>query len=201
MPKYFVIKLSLLGIISSVLFTVCVMSQDKSSQENQNEQIAGRKTNVKKRSIELSEIISGGVPQDGISALDAPKFVSINEAGKWLKTNEPVISLEIGREVRAYPLQILIWHEIVNDSFLARYRIRIRLENFIDFDRNDLFHRAQAFIGLSFEEKGFLVDIVVTDIRIASVIPVVARFPRKNFAFGKSLRKLRETDDLGGKLI
>ena len=116
MPKYFVIKLSLLGIISSVLFTVCVMSQDKSSQENQNEQIANWKTNVKKRSIELSEIMSGGVPKDGIPALDAPKFVSINEAGKWLKTNEPVISLEIGGEARAYPLQILIWHEIINDE-------------------------------------------------------------------------------------
>ena len=38
--------------------------------------------------------MSGGVPKDGIPALDAPKFVSINEAGKWLKTNEPVISLE-----------------------------------------------------------------------------------------------------------
>ncbi|MBA3568257.1 MAG: DUF3179 domain-containing protein, partial [Pyrinomonadaceae bacterium] len=38
------------------------------------------------------------------------------EAGKWLGGNEPVIALEVEGEVRAYPLQILIWHEIVNDE-------------------------------------------------------------------------------------
>ena len=38
------------------------------------------------------------------------------EAAAWLADNEPVISLEIDGEVRAYPLQILTWHEIVNDT-------------------------------------------------------------------------------------
>ena len=71
--------------------------------------------------IDLSEILSGGVPKDGIPALDDPKFVSIDNAAKWLRPTEPVIALEILGQARAYPLQVLIWHEIVNDQFNGRY--------------------------------------------------------------------------------
>lgn len=116
MSKHLFVKLSILGVISSLLFTVCVMSQDKIETESEREQIGGWKTNVAKRSIELDELMSGGPPKDGIPALDAPEFVSAAKAGKWLKPNEPVISLKIAGEARAYPLQILIWHEIVNDE-------------------------------------------------------------------------------------
>jgi hypothetical protein len=41
--------------------------------------------------------------------------VSPDEASQWLADNEPVIALEINGDARAYPLQILTWHEIVND--------------------------------------------------------------------------------------
>ena len=54
-------------------------------------------------------------PRDGIPALDGPQFVSADEAQSWLGENEPIVSLEISGEAKAYPLQILIWHEIVND--------------------------------------------------------------------------------------
>jgi hypothetical protein len=59
--------------------------------------------------------VSGGPPKDGIPAVINPRFVTPDEAGRWLKPKEPVISLVVGNEARAYPLQILIWHEIVND--------------------------------------------------------------------------------------
>jgi len=117
MPKHYILRLSFFGVICSFLLTIWVLSQDKNGKpENKNEQTIGWKTNVDKSSIDMSEIMSGGVPKDGIPALEAPKFVSINEAGKWLKPNEPVISLKIEGVARAYPLQILIWHEIVNDE-------------------------------------------------------------------------------------
>lgn len=74
------------------------------------------KTNFKKHSVPLSEIISGGPPKDGIPAIDKPAFETVEAAGKWLKPREPVILLERGAEARAYPLQILIWHEIANDT-------------------------------------------------------------------------------------
>ena len=72
-------------------------------------------TDFDNRVVELSEIQSGGVPKDGIPAIDDPEFVSADVAMQWLDENEPVIVLEILGKARAYPLQILIWHEIVND--------------------------------------------------------------------------------------
>ncbi|HKA12202.1 MAG TPA: DUF3179 domain-containing protein [Candidatus Dormibacteraeota bacterium] len=76
----------------------------------------GWKTNFDKHSVSLSEISSGGPRKDGIPPLDHPKFVGAAEASTWLKPAEPVIALTVGAESRAYPMQILIWHEIVNDT-------------------------------------------------------------------------------------
>jgi len=58
---------------------------------------------------------SGGPPRDGIPAIDNPLFVTITDAAEWLGLNEPVVSLRVGDTAKAYPLQILIYHEIVND--------------------------------------------------------------------------------------
>lgn len=64
--------------------------------------------------IDTNELMRGQVP-DGIPALDAPQFVSVAEADVYLEDNEAVVVLEIGGDARAYPVQILIWHEIIND--------------------------------------------------------------------------------------
>ncbi len=76
----------------------------------------GWRTNTLKRSIDLNEILSGGPSKDGIPAIDRPNFVPITDARSWLRDQEPVIALEVEGEARAYPLQILVWHEIVNDE-------------------------------------------------------------------------------------
>jgi hypothetical protein len=55
------------------------------------------------------------IPMDGIPAIDEPVFQSVSEAD-WLADQEPVIAFELGGDARAYPLQILTWHEIVNDE-------------------------------------------------------------------------------------
>lgn len=73
-------------------------------------------TDWNRHTIEYSELLSGGPPRDGIPSVDDPQFVSPGEATDWLASNEPVIALEINGDARAYPLQILIWHEIVNDT-------------------------------------------------------------------------------------
>jgi len=73
------------------------------------------KTNTQKALVPLSEIISGGPPPDGIPAIDHPKFVTPEGAAEWIKSQEPVLAFEWGGDARAYPLQIMIWHEIVND--------------------------------------------------------------------------------------
>lgn len=67
-------------------------------------------------SIDLREIQSGGVPRNAIPALDHPATESIGEAATWLDDREPVIAVFVGSEARAYPLQVLTWHEIANDE-------------------------------------------------------------------------------------
>lgn len=74
------------------------------------------KTDLSKRSIPLSELRPEGPPKDGIPSLDSPRFVAASEASRWLAPGEPVILVELGGLARAYPLQILLWHELVNDT-------------------------------------------------------------------------------------
>lgn len=72
-------------------------------------------TDFNNHTISYDEVLSGGPPKDGIPAIDNPQFVSVSDADVWLGSQEPVILLNAGGESRAYPLQILMWHEIVND--------------------------------------------------------------------------------------
>jgi hypothetical protein len=73
------------------------------------------KTDFSKRTVELSEVESGGPPKDGIPAIHHPRFVGTQPARTWLRPKEPVLVMRIERDARAYPLQILMYHEIVND--------------------------------------------------------------------------------------
>ena len=74
------------------------------------------RTNRAKALVPLEEIVPGGPPPDGIPAIDRPAFVSPATAATWLRPREPVLALRINDDARAYPLQVLIWHEIVNDT-------------------------------------------------------------------------------------
>ena len=67
-------------------------------------------------SVDLGEFQGGGPPKDGIPSIDEPRFESIANAQAWLAPTSPVISLEVGGSARAYPMAILIWHEVVNDT-------------------------------------------------------------------------------------
>ena len=79
--------------------------------------------------IPLEEVIRGnprpnGIPSighegdwlDWTSPTSPPEFISQEEASLWLGEQEPVISIMLNGEAKAYPLQILTYHEIVNDS-------------------------------------------------------------------------------------
>ncbi|WP_263784360.1 DUF3179 domain-containing protein [Salinibacter grassmerensis] len=72
-------------------------------------------TDYSAHNIDLSTLRSGGPPKDGIPSVDAPVFVSVGAAQDWIAPEEPVIAFEYNGAARAYPLQILTHHEIVND--------------------------------------------------------------------------------------
>jgi hypothetical protein len=80
----------------------------------------GWTTDFTRSSVDLREIFSGGPGKDGIPAIDDPRFESIAAAREWLTDQAPVIVFVEGGEARAYPIAILIWHEIVNDTVGGR---------------------------------------------------------------------------------
>ena len=72
-------------------------------------------TDFTKHSVPFDEIVSGGPPRDGIRPIDDPQFVDVKDAPSYMRDSEPVVSVEINGDARAYPLAMLMQHEIVND--------------------------------------------------------------------------------------
>ncbi|MGI9407279.1 MAG: DUF3179 domain-containing protein [Hyphomicrobiaceae bacterium] len=75
----------------------------------------GWKTDFSQKTIEWPSVLSGGPPKDGIPSIDKPRFIATS-AVTDLAPTEPVIGLTVNGEARAYPLRVLMWHEIVNDT-------------------------------------------------------------------------------------
>lgn len=96
-----------------------INSNTKTNQFSPTETIRrkfkGLKTNLNKRSIDLDLILEGGPGKNGIPAINYPKFISIDKTK--LKDEGLGVLVSIKGEQRYYPYNILVWHEIVNDSF------------------------------------------------------------------------------------
>jgi hypothetical protein len=64
---------------------------------------------------DLSRLRSGGPPPDGIPSIDDPVFYAAQTVD-YISPNAPVLAVEIDGDARAYPLDVMVWHEIVNDT-------------------------------------------------------------------------------------
>ena len=62
-----------------------------------------------------SSIFDGGLARDAIPALTNPEVVPAAGA-TFLRETDRVLGLVINEEARAYPFNVLWWHEIVNDT-------------------------------------------------------------------------------------
>ena len=71
--------------------------------------------NTENAIVSRNEILAGGPPKDGIPAISEPKFLKSNQAD-FLKDSDHIIGVRIGNEAKAYPIKILNWHEVVNDT-------------------------------------------------------------------------------------
>lgn len=69
--------------------------------------------------IPIEEIQSGGPPKDGIPAILNPKFVQGKES-RFLYPQDRILGINQGGEAKAYPIKILNWHEVVNDTVNGR---------------------------------------------------------------------------------
>ncbi len=65
--------------------------------------------------IRLEEIVWGGVSVDEIPALDHPTVIPAVSAD-YLNDDDRVFGAVIGGQARAWPLRIMAWHEMVNDT-------------------------------------------------------------------------------------
>ena len=78
---------------------------------------AQKEEELQKHIVPLDQIVGGGPPTDGIPSIDNPKFVTVQEASNnFLSDSNLVLGLNINGDIRAYPLLILVWHEIINDK-------------------------------------------------------------------------------------
>ncbi len=71
--------------------------------------------------VDRNLIVSGGPPPDGIASIDDPgpaNFSTVDQAvaDGWLLDREPVAVVTVDGTARLYPLQVMVWHEIVNDT-------------------------------------------------------------------------------------
>lgn len=100
------IAVILIGIIAVALYSV------------RRGSIAGKTTatNTSKHSIPLDQILDGGPGKDGIPALANPKFTVIADADRSIADTVDGILVTVGDETKFYPYNIIVWHEIVNDT-------------------------------------------------------------------------------------
>lgn len=64
--------------------------------------------------VPLEHIVEGGPKKGEIQAIDAPRFVSLEEA-TWVLAESPVLGIERGGEAHVYPVHVIERHQIVND--------------------------------------------------------------------------------------
>ncbi len=112
--RYFFVIVTVVALVSIVI----ILSQ--SQHPPTREQLSTLESNVTvadgiKHTVPLDEIKDGGPPPDGIPSIDNPKFVQASQA-QFVSDNDLVIGLRLNGQTKAYPLFILVWHEIVNDK-------------------------------------------------------------------------------------
>lgn len=108
------------AVLAVTALAVSFAAAGKSTAEPASWRAEWPRTDFSQHTVPLKEIKSGGPPKDGIPPIDTPRFERLSNGATsgWaarIVDAEPVISLFIRDDARAYPLSVLIWHEIVND--------------------------------------------------------------------------------------
>ncbi len=148
--------------------------------------------------IRVEEIVWGGVAYEGIPALDHPAVQAASQA-TWLGRDDPVFGVAHGGEARAYPLRILDWHELANDTLGGEsialayctlcgtgiaYRARLPDGRKLDFGSSGLLMRSNKLmvdrqtrtLWNQFTGQPVLGPLAESEIELAMVPSVVARW-------------------------
>ena len=98
------------------VMTVDAEQAERTRSKYENLLRASWATDFTRTTISFDEIMTGGPPKDGIPAIDNPTFESVADADEWLDDLEPVQVVDLNGDARAYPVQVMVWHELVNDT-------------------------------------------------------------------------------------
>lgn len=101
--------------IAAVAAAIAIAIFAFSPQSTQNIEVSGTDDSNTGPLVPLEKIVSGGPPKDGIPSIDNPRFVSAEKAS-FMQDGDIVLGLRHNGITKAYPLKILVWHEIVNDN-------------------------------------------------------------------------------------
>ena len=109
--------IAVVGVSVVILFMLLQDGANSTSVEtsDHSSELKFMETNGVKHLVPLDKIKGGGPPKDGIPSIDDPLFAPVSES-QFMSDSDTVIGLEINGDARAYPLFILVWHEIVNDT-------------------------------------------------------------------------------------
>lgn len=88
--------------------------------------------------IELGQLLNGGPPKDGIPSIDAPEFDTAETTP--FAPDDIVVGMVVNGEAKAYPYNILNWHEIANDE-IGGVNVAVSYcplcDTIVAFDRGD----------------------------------------------------------------
>lgn len=120
LPAFIGLSALIPGALALIFLATVTLNNDAQAQsEEQYVQYWKRewpRTDFTKSAVDFGEILHGGPPRDGIPPIDEPAFVDVAAANAILADREPVIGLIVNGEAKAYPLQVLMFHEIANDT-------------------------------------------------------------------------------------
>ena len=112
----FIVAYTIIFVSFAAPSTSPATDNNNDEKDDSNLVAAVAEAQTKRSIVPLDKIVSGGPPPDGIPSIDNPKFITVPEAEEFLEDSDLVAGLNINGDIRAYPLQILVWHEIVNDK-------------------------------------------------------------------------------------
>jgi hypothetical protein len=112
-------------VVSAIIIFLAIRSPNRRSPSlGDGRSVTSYGFDLSSRLVPLDQIVASGMPRDGLMALNEPEFLSADDVplknqegrGKFLVDSDRVIGVHIGGDARAYPLRLLRWHEVVNDT-------------------------------------------------------------------------------------
>lgn len=106
------VAMGVMGGLTILLAALTVFAQSGSKQTGRADALEPFDTADLK--VPRDQILSGGPPKDGIPALTDPKTVPLTDTA--YDRADRMVVVTIDQATRAYPIRVLNWHEVVNDT-------------------------------------------------------------------------------------